>query len=127
MKVLVSRYKLTLGSIIDNVVEFNVEDTGIFNNLNLYYDENMYVPLKYQDLFLKELDTILENSRQEFLDKNTELKIANNINYLISSWHDKKMLFTRYEMRFSFIDKEEFLTLNKYEYFNDLVKYLNNK
>jgi len=125
MKALVTRYELELESfILGEVTEatFKVMDSGRFGNVNIYYDEEMRIPLPCDEV-MKDLDTIAENAFQQILDDNEELKIESEVNCLLSKYRDCNNLFLEGEpLTGGPIGPH--VVLGKYPYFNQLKRYL---
>ncbi|KKN30942.1 hypothetical protein LCGC14_0828930 [marine sediment metagenome] len=118
MKALVTRYGLEFESVILDDVTFRVMDSGRFGTINVYYDEQMRIPLPC-DEFMKDLDTIVENAHQQIINDNSELKVQSEVNHLLSKCLDYNILFLEGEPLTG-----PHIVLRKYPYFDQLKRYL---
>ena len=120
MKALVTRFSFELESMIADQVNFRIIDSSVFNKLNIVFDENMHI---LDQNFVENLNEILNDAKQKILDGNTEREIESKVNALIDSYRDKNMLVLENDLVPISVLKDS-IVLNKYEYFDELKKYV---
>ena len=91
------------------------EDTTQFGQVNIVFDENMYV--EYPSDFETELFNITESCIQKVINQHTLYEIENRLNLLLEKYRDMKLLFLESDLFFK--QKEGMIILHMEKYFDE--------
>ena len=94
---------------------YKKRDTGSEGQLNIYFDENMYIECSSN--FKEEIHSICEQYIHEEIQQDIVIALENKINLLIEQYRNMKLLFIESDLFFK--QKEGMIILNKENLFNE--------